>query len=58
MNESKKRPSQSSGGILESSGLRACLLRVQKRKRAYGGQAVDAQSLRRLLTAQSGQRER
>jgi hypothetical protein len=56
VNELDKRQSQSSSGILESSGLRACLLRVQKRKRAYGGRAVDAESFRRLLTSQSGKR--
>jgi hypothetical protein len=41
-----------SGGLWGASGLRERLTHVRKRKRAFGGQTVDMEALRRRLEAE------
>jgi hypothetical protein len=40
------------GGLLSASGLVERLIYIRKRKRAFGGQTVDMEALRRRLEAE------
>jgi hypothetical protein len=56
---SKPQEKRDTGGMLEALGLMERLLHVQKRKRAFGGQTVDMEAIRRRLeTERQGKRGR
>jgi hypothetical protein len=54
MSTANKDGDQGVGGLLAASELRAQLHKVCKRKRAFGGQAVDVRAVRRVIE-QKGQ---
>jgi hypothetical protein len=59
VSRSRQNQGQEASGMLGASDLMERLLHVRKRKRAFGGQTVDMEAIRRRLEAeQKGKRGR
>lgn len=56
MNQAQSGKGKESSGLIGASGLMERLLWVRKRKRAFGGPAVDMEAVRRRVEAERRQK--